>query len=70
MRSADHENIIYSKLMIVIRYFHSLKRNLNYNVTGVLLIMSVKQAPTQYIQEFYVDYSGMETGIKLLIDLT
>ena len=73
IRSAGRENVIYSKPVTGAEdfsFFQEKIPGLYMWIGGKPLDISEADAPAHHTPEFYVDDSGMKTGVKLLIDLT
>jgi amidohydrolase len=73
IKSAGRENVIYSKPVTGAEdfsFFQEKVPGLYMWVGGKPLDVTEDQAPAHHTPEFYVDDSGMKTGVKLLTDLT
>jgi amidohydrolase len=73
IRSAGRENVIYSKPVTGAEdfsFFQEKIPGLYMWIGGKPLNVSEADAPAHHTPEFYVDDSGMKTGVKLLTDLT
>jgi amidohydrolase len=73
MRSAGADNVIYSKPVTGAEdfsFFQEKIPGLYMWIGGKPLDVPADQAPAHHTPEFYVDDSGMKTGVKLLTDLT
>jgi len=73
IRSAGRENVIYSKPVTGAEdfsFFQEKIPGLYMWIGGKPLDVSEVDAPAHHTPEFYVDDSGMKTGVKLLTDLT
>ncbi|MDB4327329.1 amidohydrolase [bacterium] len=73
IRSAGRENVIYSKPVTGAEdfsFFQEKIPGLYMWIGGKPLDISEADAPAHHTPEFYVDDSGMKTGVKLLTDLT
>lgn len=73
IRSAGRENVIYSKPVTGAEdfsFFQEKIPGLYMWIGGKPLDISETDAPAHHTPEFYVDDSGMKTGVKLLTDLT
>ena len=73
IKSAGRENVIHSKPVTGAEdfsFFQEKVPGLYMWVGGKPLDVSAEQAPAHHTPEFYVDDSGMKTGVKLLTDLT
>lgn len=72
-RSAGKENVIYSKAVTGAEdfsFFQEKVPGLYLWVGGKPLNVPAEEAPAHHTPEFYVDDSGMKTGVKLLTNLT
>jgi amidohydrolase len=73
IRSAGRENVIYSKPVTGAEdfsFFQEKIPGLYMWIGGKPLDVPTDKAPAHHTPEFYVDDSGMKTGVKLLTDLT
>jgi amidohydrolase len=73
IRSAGRGNVIYSKPVTGAEdfsFFQEKIPGLYMWIGGKPLDISEANAPAHHTPEFYVDDSGMKTGVKLLTDLT
>lgn len=73
IKSAGRENVIYSKPVTGAEdfsFFQEKIPGLYMWIGGKPLDVSEQDAPAHHTPEFYVDDSGMKTGVKLLTDLT
>jgi amidohydrolase len=73
IRSAGADNVIYSKPVTGAEdfsFFQEKIPGLYMWIGGKPLDLPEDQAPAHHTPEFYVDDSGMKTGVKLLTDLT
>lgn len=73
IKSAGRDNVIYSKPVTGAEdfsFFQEKVPGLYMWIGGKPLDVPESQAPAHHTPEFYVDDSGMKTGVKLLIDLT
>lgn len=73
IKSAGSENVIYSKPVTGAEdfsFFQEKVPGLYMWIGGKPLDVDEKDAPAHHTPEFYVDDSGMKTGVKLLTDLT
>jgi amidohydrolase len=73
IRSAGADNVIYSKPVTGAEdfsFFQEKIPGLYMWIGGKPLDVPAEKAPAHHTPEFYVDDSGMKTGVKLLTDLT
>ncbi|WP_339725418.1 amidohydrolase [uncultured Paraglaciecola sp.] len=73
IKSAGRDNVIYSKAVTGAEdfsFFQEQIPGLYLWVGGKPLDTPADKAPAHHTPEFYVDDSGMKTGVKLLTDLT
>jgi amidohydrolase len=73
IKSAGADNVIYSKPVTGAEdfsFFQEKIPGLYMWIGGKPLDVSEDKAPAHHTPEFYVDDSGMKTGVKLLTDLT
>jgi len=73
IKSAGRENVIYSKPVTGAEdfsFFQEKIPGLYMWIGGKPLDVPEDKAPAHHTPEFYVDDSGMKTGVKLLTDLT
>jgi amidohydrolase len=73
IKSAGQDNVIYSKPVTGAEdfsFFQQKVPGLYMWIGGKPLDVPEGQAPAHHTPEFYVDDSGMKTGVKLLVDLT
>lgn len=73
IKSAGNDNVIYSKPVTGAEdfsFFQEKVPGLYLWIGGKPLNVPANEAPAHHTPEFYVDDSGMKTGVKLLTDLT
>jgi amidohydrolase len=73
IKSAGRDNVIYSKPVTGAEdfsFFQEKIPGLYMWIGGKPLDVPADEAPAHHTPEFYVDDSGMKTGVKLLTDLT